>query len=349
MISLVVLAVGAGHAMEPDPEALRKAGHWKQIRSLVEPRYRANPNDLPSLYWMARAKVAFEDPQAGYELARKLVAASPNNADHQFALAEAVGSLGRRASLLKALSYLGEFKRSIEAALALNPKHAEALNTRALFYLNAPFIAGGDKSRGMLLLRSLAKVDPALACIAEANQAMNAKDRPKAEALLKQAAASDPTSYVIQSRLAAFYFSTEPRNLNEAIRHATIAAALDPGRIAAYNTLARVYAASDNWFQLEATLTQAEQNVPDNLAPYFGAARVLLANGKDLARAERYLRRYLAHEPEAEAPDQATAHWRLGQALEKQGRKAEATAEIETALRLRPNLDEAQKDLRRLK
>jgi tetratricopeptide (TPR) repeat protein len=349
MALLALVAARAGGAVEPDPDALRRAGHWKQIRSMFEPKYRSNPGDLRSLYWMARVKVAFGDPQAGYELARTLVGANPNNADYQFALAEAVGSLARRAGLIKALSYRGEFKRSIEGALALNPRHAEALNMHALYYLNAPFIAGGDKNRGMLLVRTLAKIDPAMACLAEVTQAMNDKDRDRAEALLKKASADDPRSYIIQARLAAFYFNTEPRRVDEAIRYATSALAIDPGRVSAYNTLARAYAGAENWSQLDAVLAQAERGVPDNLAPYFNAARILLTTGKDLPRAERYLRKYLAVEPEAEAPDSATARWRLGQVVERLGRPREAVAEFEAALRLRPDLAEAEKDLRRLK
>jgi hypothetical protein len=38
----------------------------------------------------------------------------------------------------------------------------------------------------------------------------------------------------------------------------------------------------------------------------------------------------------------------LGLVLEKKGRKPEAIAEVETALRLKPDLEEAKKDLKRL-
>ena len=298
---------------------------------------------------MARVKVAFGDLQGGYALAKRLVGVSPNDADHQFALADAVAGLARRAGLLKALSYEREFKRTLDRALTLNPRHAEALNMRALFYINAPFIVGGSKRRGLEVVKILATVDPALACLAEVNLAIGEKDRGRAESLLKKAAASDPGSYSIQSRLAGLYLSAEPSKVDEAIKHATNAVAIDSGRIAAFNTLARAYASAGRWPQLDATLQQAEQNVPDNLVPYFSAARILATGGRELPRAERYLRKYLAIEPEAESPDQASARWRLGQVLEKLGRKTEAIAELEAAIRLRPDLDGAAKDLKRLK
>jgi hypothetical protein len=57
----------------------------------------------------------------------------------------------------------------------------------------------------------------------------------------------------------------------------------------------------------------------------------------------------LTQEPEAGAPSLSQAHWRLGQALEKQGRKTEAIPEIEAALRMEPTLEGAKQDLKALK
>jgi hypothetical protein len=42
------------------------------------------------------------------------------------------------------------------------------------------------------------------------------------------------------------------------------------------------------------------------------------------------------------------AHWRLGQALEREGRKQEAISEIEAALGMDPNLSEARNELKRM-
>jgi tetratricopeptide (TPR) repeat protein len=90
--------------------------------------------------------------------------------------------------------------------------------------------------------------------------------------------------------------------------------------------------------------------VPDDLGPFYQAGRVLLTTaGGDLSRADRYLRKYLTIEPEPGQPGPAAAHWRLGQVLEKQGRKAEAIAELEQAVRMNPDFENAKKDLKRLK
>jgi hypothetical protein len=60
-------------------------------------------------------------------------------------------------------------------------------------------------------------------------------------------------------------------------------------------------------------------------------------------------RRYLAQEPEGDAPPLAIAHWRLGQVLDKEGKTQAAIAEFETALWLSPGLKVAETDLARLK
>ena len=77
-------------------------------------------------------------------------------------------------------------------------------------------------------------------------------------------------------------------------------------------------------------------------------AQALLEIGKDFPRAEGYARKYLSQEPEGEEPDTADAHRLLGLVFEKEGRKPEARAEIQTALRLRPNFKAAKDDLKRL-
>ena len=76
---------------------------------------------------------------------------------------------------------------------------------------------------------------------------------------------------------------------------------------------------------------------------------MLLTSGKDLPRAERYLRKYLTMEPEAGEPPLAAAHWQLGQVLEREGKKTDAIPEMEEAVRLQPDLKEAKEGLKRLK
>jgi tetratricopeptide (TPR) repeat protein len=139
------------------------------------------------------------------------------------------------------------------------------------------------------------------------------------------------------------------KKYDEAERYAREALKLDAGCVDAYAVLAGVYARQRRSKDLDQTLARLDENDSDDLSPYYEAAQILLLKSADLARAESYFRKYLSQEPEAGSPPLAAAHWRLGQTLEKEGRKADAIAELETALRLQPDFLVAKKDLARLK
>ena len=75
----------------------------------------------------------------------------------------------------------------------------------------------------------------------------------------------------------------------------------------------------------------------------------MLQQGSDLQTAEAYVRKYLAQPPEPGWPPLAGAHWTLGLICEKRGDRTQARAEMETALRLKPDFEPAKRDLKRLK
>ena len=175
------------------------------------------------------------------------------------------------------------------------------------------------------------------------------KQEADVEDYYRKAAQADAKSYEVQFRLARFYASDAQKKYELAEKHAQQAIALDPGRIGIYKVIAAIRAEQERWQDLDVILAESELRIPDDLSAYFQAGLQTLVDGKDPVRAERYLRKYLSQEPEAYAPRLSRAHWRIGQALEKQGRKSEAIAEIESALRMEPDLEEAKKDLKRLK
>ena len=120
---------------------------------------------------------------------------------------------------------------------------------------------------------------------------------------------------------------------------------MDPGRVAAYAVLASHYAQRAEWRELESILEAARRAVPDDAVPYYRAGEGLLA--ADPGRAERYLRVYLAQEPEGNQPSAADAHWKLGLALEVQGRAGDALVELKESIRLNPE-SKAVPDFKRL-
>jgi tetratricopeptide (TPR) repeat protein len=198
------------------------------------------------------------------------------------------------------------------------------------------------------MAEEISRINPARGHLAEARLAQEDKDAPREEVAFLKALAAAPGDYEILVSVANFYNRDTQKKYDQAEKQSRHAVETTPGQVAAYSTLAFALAAAERWQELDAALAEAEKNVPDDLSPYYQAGRALLNTGKDLPRAERYFRKYLGQEPEGEAPTLAHAHWRLGLVLEKEGRKPEAISEIEIAVRLRPDLGDAKKDLKRL-
>jgi len=98
-------------AAQVPPQELIEAGHYKRARDVVEARYRANPRDAEALWLMARLKHAAGDVNAALDLAEKAVAADPKSAQAHFRLAEAVGDMAQKASMLHQLGLGRRFKR----------------------------------------------------------------------------------------------------------------------------------------------------------------------------------------------------------------------------------------------
>ena len=88
--------------------------------------------------------------------------------------------------------------------------------------------------------------------------------------------------------------------------------AIEPGRVEAYAILAPILAGRRDWTGLDTVLDSAVRSVPDDAAPFYRAAERLLADRKQPERAERYLRRYVAQEPEGNHPSEADARHLLG-------------------------------------
>jgi tetratricopeptide (TPR) repeat protein len=329
------------------PETLIEGGHYKRARALLEPLVAKNPNDARAACLLAKVKGAFNDLDAALKLAEKGVTLDSKSVACHFVLAETVGTIAERASVLKQLGLAKRFKKEIDATLALDPKHLDALFDLLRYYTMAPGIMGGDKQKAGATLDQIRQIDATRGYLAEAWLAQREKQTDRLEALYRQAVEANPGHY--EARMALAHFLAGRRDYANSELQARAALDRDPSRAAAYGLLASLYVQQRRWADLDAILALSDRNCPDSRIPHYRAAYDLLADASDLPRAERYLRHYLAQEPEPGAVSHAHAYWRLALVLEKQGRKPEAIAALETAVKLKPDLDLAKKDLRRLK
>jgi tetratricopeptide (TPR) repeat protein len=345
----VALCIGAGSARAATIDQLMDTGHWRQARTAVETEAKAHSDDPRTLYLESRVKLAFGDAQGALPLIERALEKDSSKADYHGHHADVLGTLAEHANFLKQIGMARTIKKELETVLSIEPNNIDALVGLIRFHQKAPGMVGGDKKQIPTLLERITKINPARGYLEQAQLALEDKDRTKAGTLIQKAAEADPRSYPARVSLANWYASSDQKNYPEAEKQSREAIKLDPQRVAAWSVLALALAAQEKWSELDAALAASEKANPDSLAPHYAAARIMVVNGKELGRAEKLLRRYLSLDPEPGSPPLGGAHWRLGQALEKQGHKDEAVKEYETAVRLTPTLEDAKRDLKRLR
>ena len=347
---LGLLLATTAWAAELDPAALVEQGHYKRAWALLEKRLAANPKDAGALVLMARVKLAYNDPETAKKLLQQAIALQPKDSAAHLALADAYSRGANDAGFFEKIRLAKLILGETNEALADDPKNIDAMGGLMSFYLEAPGIMGGSLSKARETAARIMALDRVKGNFALAEIAQHEKEFGKLEGFYLSAVAADPKSYEALVALASFYLGDRSRDYAKAADYAQKALGVDPTRSGAYSVLAQAYASQERWADLDPLLGRAEKGVPDNLVPCYVAGRTLVINGKYPARAERYFRKYLTQQDaEGGTPPLAAAHWRLGLALEKQGRKQEAIQEIQTAVQMKPDLKEAQKDLKLLK
>jgi tetratricopeptide (TPR) repeat protein len=304
-------------AQEITPEKLIEAGHWKRARSIVEQRVRETPQDPNLAFLQSQIRNAFGDRNSPLALAEKAVALAPGVAMYHRQLAEVQGVMAQHANAFQQLFLARKFRKEIDAAIAIDPRNIQAQRDLMEFYLLAPGIAGGDMKRAEGTAQTIAGIDPAEGLSAKARIASYRKDYTQAEALTQRAAEAAPPNYKRVIALAQFYMAPEHLNESGAETAARKALALDATRVDAYAILAAIYAGRGDWAALDSSLEAANREVPDDATPYYRAAERLIARGAEPERAERYLRKYLAQEPEGNQPTLADANRKLALATNR--------------------------------
>ena len=349
-LAFVILSAGAWAAVDPDPQALMQNGHFKRARDLAEAAYRAHPQDARAAFLLAEARNAFGDYNDALKYAELAVRLDPKNAEYHRELADVYGNIGLKSSVFKQFTLAKKCRAELDAASAMDPKDVENLDAQMTYYLEAPGIVGGDKKKAQAIAEEITRLNPARGYLAQAQIAAAEKgDDSKIERLFQKALEADPHNYLALVRFANFYLMDQHKNYVLAEKLASEAIQVNPDRIAAYCTLVQALVKQNRISDVSGILARAEAAIPDNLAPYIVAGRVMLNQGADLQTAQAYLRKYLTQPPEPGWPPHAGAHWSLGLLYEKRGEKAQARSEMDAALRLNPDFEPAKRDLKRLK
>ena len=344
ILKLWLLLPGALTAAD-SPEKLLDEGHVKRAKSVVDSLLKANANDARALWLQARINLAYGQPGDAMPLAQRAAAIDPKSAEYHATYADAICSTIESASVFRQPGLAKDCKKEADAALAINPKHLDALETQTQFYLQAPSLMGGDKTKAEANLKLLEQVEPSFAYQLRARLPLKDKDP---EVWLTKAITANPASYTARIGLARHYLQPAQKKYDLAEKQAREAVRIDSSRGSGYAVLARAVALQGRVADLDGLLEQAARSAPDDRVAFYSAANGLLEIGKDLTRSEGWFLKYLTQEPEAGTPSLAVARWRLGLTLEKLGRRKEAAEQLQAAFKSAPANSQIKADWKRL-
>lgn len=301
VVCLLFAADATGWAADQRVADLLEHQHWKRARALVK------PIDAESFSQLSRIDWAFYDQDAAIKHAEEAIRLAPESPDYHFRFAEVLGEAAERAKFPSNLAIAKRFNREVDRALALKPDHTFALFAKMLFLFKAPGIAGGDKTKARALAVQIERLEPSRGNFAHARLASSEKKTDQAATYYRRAIALNPGYYSALVELAELHRTASPPEDDLAQQYARDAQRVDPDRIGAYEVLAKVLAATGKVNELDTLLKVSEAKIPDDFAPHYYAADILLTKGSDFARAKRYLDQYVLQEPEARKPTKAEA------------------------------------------
>ena len=252
-----------------------------------------------------RALFEKRDYDHAVEVLEKAVAATPKIADAHFLLGAAYGQQAMTASLFSKMSLATKSKEQMEEAVKLDPNHLDARMGLVQFYTMAPSMAGGSDEKALEQATEIKKRDPFRGVSALGfvyNHAKKSELEHKEYADLVRTHPQSPRAHVM---MATEYLGE--KNFAAASSELDTALKLDPKYMPA-------------WFWIGRTAVDSATNYP---------------------RGEEALRKYLGYTPKRDEPGLHRAYFWLGRICERTGRKAEAKANYQMSLKLRPD----QKDV----
>jgi tetratricopeptide (TPR) repeat protein len=122
-----------------------------------------------------------------------------------------------------------------------------------------------------------------------------------------------------------------------------------PDSALGYASLGDLYRRAGQHDQAFETFARMQRALPNAAAPLYFLGRTSAVSGQRLEEGAAALRRYIAAPRLDTDPPLASAHFRLGTILERQGRRELARREYEATLRLDPQQKEARDGLARVR
>lgn len=229
--------------------------------------------------------------------------------EYYTSLGDSYGSIANDANVIRQGMLAPKMKNAWEKAIALDAKNVDARFSLIQFYTKAPSFMGGSMDKAKEMARQITAIKPAPGHRSMGNLLVQEKKIDEAEKEYLEMVKADATFSTV---LGTFYQNQKK---------------------------------FDKAFALFDDLLKKN---PQDMNTVYQLGKTSAMSGQRLDDGEGYLLRYLDFIPGPTQASHAGANMRLGQILEKKGKKAEAKAKYQVALKLDGNLQEAKEGLDRV-
>ena len=310
MLAAVLLIVLPLPASSLTAKQMLAAGRVDDAIQALQLQIDRDPTNAEAYNLLCRAYFELDDWDHGIPNCERARDLDPAKGIYELWLGRIYGERADHVGFLSAAGMVKKVRTAFERAVELDPKNWEAHTDLAEFYLEAPGIVGGGKSKAQSEADILMRLNPAMAHWIQARLAEKNKDPQAAEAEYRAEIAASHSAARAWIDLAIFLWHAKRMDeMQQALRH------------------------------LESAPVDRREALMDG-------ASILLKSGLDCPLGIRLLRLYLV-DPVEEGPA-FKARTMLGELLEQQGERKAAAEEFRAALALAHNYARAREDLSRM-
>jgi tetratricopeptide (TPR) repeat protein len=310
LLSFASCARGSGDTSVARAQQQFQVGNFSAAVITLQAVSHSLPGDASVYYWLGRCYFELKNYEQAISNGERAVKLAPDNSEYLLWLGRAYG---RQADAGRSFWMALRSKDALEDAVKADPNNIPARRDLAEFYMEAPWIVGGSKTKARQEVAAIAAIDP------------------------------------IQGELARSEFNRESGNTPRATEEMKAVLQDKPKTVEEYFELADFFASHPDAALEQRAIDGAVAIAPSDPRLLYYRGVVLALQGQQLEQSESYLKAYLARTPErSDYPPHADARTWLGHVYEQEGRKMDAAQQYQVALQLDPHSQFAKQSLSQL-
>ncbi len=200
LLALLSTPILAGPIEEA--RTLRERGRYEQAAEVLEEALRDTALKAAALVEITRLYNETEDYEKGVEYGEQAIEALPESSASHLEYARALKFKMNKISRMKATFLIGTYKRELRKALELDPQSVEARVEEIGFFIHAPGIIGGSKTKARERIVSLKKTAWRDAMLMQAELQRKQEDPAGAIRTYDEMIGRDPEDAVARQELA---------------------------------------------------------------------------------------------------------------------------------------------------